>query len=271
MRKLIGLTGPSAFTEQCQDTIEHLLEANFVLLYQTETDNIKEWLTRLDGVIISGGIDIHPTVYQQSIWNNQNLSKFDLKRDVRELAIIEYCLQNKLPLFGICRGHQLIGIRMGLDFVMDLTDAPTCHNPHKSGVSISIGEPTHFIKFPSDEAKATFYNQYKMPELPEERQVLKQIMGEKLKEKLWVNSFHHQAIPHSTKITYKDRGIDVLGIAAVGIKDCCDNCIELMQGDRWISVQFHPEFDWRENTVSRVVLERFKEILNEEPGEVVNG
>src|SRR5579859_2727637 len=126
-RKLIGLTGPSIFTQDCIDAIEEFLDANFVLLYHGTESNLNYWLDVVDAVIISGGIDIHPTVYSECVWSGANLSKFDIKRDGRELQIIDYCLQKNKPLLGICRGHQLLGVRHGIGFVMDLTASQYCH------------------------------------------------------------------------------------------------------------------------------------------------
>ena len=50
-----------------------------------------------DGVILSGGNDI---------------GEFDF-RDKYETKLIEYCLQNSLPIFGVCRGMQLINSYFG--------------------------------------------------------------------------------------------------------------------------------------------------------------
>lgn len=256
-RKLVGLTGPSAFSAECMDAVEELLEADFNLLYHNNEENLRNWLDSVDGVIVSGGIDIHPTVYNEAIWNNCNLSKFDLKRDCRELSIIEYCLKHKKPLLGICRGHQLLGIRHGMPFLMDLADSKLCHQPQRQNISTSKNEPTHSVKLIN---KELFYKIYKMPD-PPERQVLREVLLHKYDDHIWVNSFHHQGIAYNSKTDYKQSGIDVLGTAYIGFKEF-KSIVEFMQGDNWLSVQWHPEYDWRESTPSRAILERFKTLLN---------
>jgi putative glutamine amidotransferase len=250
---LIGLTGPSAFSQQCMEVVEEFLEANFVLLYHGSEDNTNFWLDHVDGVVLSGGIDIHPTLYSQSVWSNNNLSKFDMKRDLRELQIIEYCLKNGKPMLGICRGHQLIGVRHGLGFIMDLSSSPICHQPLKHGISTDPSEPMHSIKIIQPQI---FYGEYKMPQEVVERRVLKQMLGEKNTDRIWVNSFHHQGLAYA-----KTNNVEVIGTARVEL-DGCKEIVELMQGETWLSCQWHPEYDWKENTASRVVLERFKTLVN---------
>lgn len=259
-RKLIGLTGPSSFTPQCIETIEEFYEANFVLLYHGTDENTNYWLEQVDGVILSGGIDVHPTVYGASVWNNQNLSKFDIKRDLRELTIIDYCVRAGKPMLGICRGHQLIGIYHGLQFLMDISNSDVCHQPKGQGIQTDPKEPMHVIKI----INQAFYDVYKMPKDVPERRVLRDIFIDKKVdgkgERVWVNSFHHQAIHYIPKHDYHKQGVTVIGTGLVDIGKVQD-IIELMQGPRWVSCQWHPEYDWKDNTASRVVLSYFKTIL----------
>lgn len=259
-KKLIGLTGPSTFTGECIEAIEELMEFNYVQLTHSKDENLKDWLDQVDGVILAGGIDIHPTIYSESIWNNQNLKKFDIKRDYRELAIIEYCMLNQKPLLGICRGHQLIGLKVGMAFLMDITHSSVCHQPHSSGITVGRDEPCHSIKLISEEAVDRFYKIYKMPEVAPERSIIKSVMHRNDKSQLFVNSFHHQALVYNEKKKYEELGVEVFAIARVDIQSN-KHIVEMMQGNRWIGVQFHPEYDFRENTVSKCVLERFKALV----------
>lgn len=52
----------------------------------------------IDGVLLSGGNDL----------NSLNQNKLSLKRDAYELKLIEYCSFHNIPLFGVCRGMQVI-------------------------------------------------------------------------------------------------------------------------------------------------------------------
>lgn len=257
-KKLIGLTGPSSFTQECMDMVEEFLDANFVLLYHGRDANVNHWMDKVDGVVLAGGIDIHPSVYSESVWSNQNLSKFDIKRDCRELNIIEKCLASGKPLLGICRGHQLLGIRHGMGFVMDISQSPICHQPQRAGITHTPKEPVHKVKIIRPEI---MHEVYGMPENPPERRVLKDVLAEKEHDMIWVNSFHHQAVVFNKSRKYQEEGIDIIGVARVELQ-CCKEIIELMQGPNWISCQWHPEYDWECNTASRVILGRFKSLVN---------
>ena len=256
-RKLIGLTGPSSFTQECIHMVEEFLDANFVLMYHGSDANLNYWLEKVDGVVMAGGVDIHPTVYSESVWSNHNLNKFDLDRDVRELKIAEYCLKSGKPMLGICRGHQMLGIRHGMGFLMDISNSGVCHSPQRQNIQTSPKEPTHSVKIINPEI---FHSVYKMPHEVQERRVLRDVLADKNRERIWVNSFHHQAVAYNNKREYAKEGITIIGTAKIDLQ-VCKEIVELMQGETWLSCQWHPEYDWKENTASRVVLTRFKTLL----------
>jgi len=60
----------------------------------------------IDGVLLSGGNDLN-------VCSKNSLSK---KRDEFEVELLEYCIEQKIPVFGICRGMQLIAHYFGSSF-----------------------------------------------------------------------------------------------------------------------------------------------------------
>lgn len=74
-------------------------------------------LGKVDALIISGGDDIHPSIYGMDAIPKAN---YDRKRDELEKAHIEYALENDLPLLGICRGMQLLNVVSGGDLFVDI-------------------------------------------------------------------------------------------------------------------------------------------------------
>lgn len=112
----------------------------------------------------------------------------------------------------------------------------------------------HSVKFTNTEV---LQNDYGLGNNIEERKILEAVrktpgdIG-------WVNSFHHQALHYTA--ADKD-GVRILGTARVDLGNGRDQIVEFMDGENWISCQWHPEFDWMENSYSRAVLSRFKRML----------
>lgn len=63
----------------------------------------------LDGLIISGGDDIHPELYtlEEAV---EETDDYDPERDQMEIACIHHAIAHSKPLLGICRGAQLINV-----------------------------------------------------------------------------------------------------------------------------------------------------------------
>lgn len=64
----------------------------------------------LDGIVISGGDDIDPSLY---LGTDDGTAPRDTPRDRFEVAMIDEALQAELPMLGICRGAQLINVVLG--------------------------------------------------------------------------------------------------------------------------------------------------------------
>ncbi|MBN2782742.1 MAG: gamma-glutamyl-gamma-aminobutyrate hydrolase family protein [Campylobacterales bacterium] len=68
-----------------------------VLPYECDFKNYFDSL-EIDGILLSGGNDL----------NSLNPNELSQKRDAFELKIIKYAIENSIPLFGVCRGMQII-------------------------------------------------------------------------------------------------------------------------------------------------------------------
>lgn len=79
----------------------------------------KEILTRLDGLILSGGGDVHPRYFNQPLAGAEEES-ISLQRDELELTLAQQALAADLPLFGICRGCQVLNVAAGGGMVQHL-------------------------------------------------------------------------------------------------------------------------------------------------------
>ena len=63
-----------------------------------------------DGVVITGGHDVDPVLYAAEPEVEPN---HDPARDAFESAVIDEALRRRVPLLGICRGAQLLNVRLG--------------------------------------------------------------------------------------------------------------------------------------------------------------
>ena len=74
-------------------------------------------MEHLDAVIVSGGDDIHPGLYDADELTDK---EYDHDRDELEQEYIRFALNERLPLMGICRGYQLINVVMGGSLHVDI-------------------------------------------------------------------------------------------------------------------------------------------------------
>ena len=67
-------------------------------------------LHALDGLIVGGGDDISPTIYNGEL---DPAVRVDPERDRQELTALEHAAGRRLPVLGICRGSQMINVFRG--------------------------------------------------------------------------------------------------------------------------------------------------------------
>lgn len=138
-----------------------------VLLPLTDdSDDISQLADTFDGFLFSGGPDIHPEIYGEFI--SEGCGEISKQRDDLELFLIKLLLERNKPIFGICRGVQVINVGMGGTLIQDI---PT---EYKTAVNHSQEKPYH-------------------------RAVHSVTLSDKLAEMLGesdlnVNSMHHQSI-----------------------------------------------------------------------------
>jgi putative glutamine amidotransferase len=84
-----------------------------LLLPPGETD-VAAVLATVDGLLVTGGVDIHPAQYGGDSQHPQ-LTHFDTERDALELALVQEVIGNgrPLPTLCICRGMQVLNVALG--------------------------------------------------------------------------------------------------------------------------------------------------------------
>jgi len=83
-------------------------------------EGLSELLSRVDGVLFSGGGDVHPERYGSA--PHPRVDFVDEDRDRVEALLVNHALKQGLPIFGICRGMQLINVALGGTLYEDLGD-----------------------------------------------------------------------------------------------------------------------------------------------------
>jgi putative glutamine amidotransferase len=84
-------------------------------------DSLEILLKQADGIIISGGEDVHPSLYGKAGEINR-CGEIDTRRDSLEQKMILYAIKNKIPLLGVCRGQQIINVTNGGTLIIDIPD-----------------------------------------------------------------------------------------------------------------------------------------------------
>lgn len=90
-----------------------------VLLPPGETYDA-QLLDRLDGLILSGGGDVNPSLYHGL--HHETIYMVDPERDQSEIALVKQFIATDLPCLGICRGAQVVNVALGGSLIEHLPD-----------------------------------------------------------------------------------------------------------------------------------------------------
>jgi putative glutamine amidotransferase len=92
-----------------------------VNMYGMPPDSARIVLSTCSGLLVTGGEDVYPDNYGKG----NEISKcedFDRYRDSLEFALISKAVLMRMPIFGICRGEQILNVALGGTLI---TDIPT--------------------------------------------------------------------------------------------------------------------------------------------------
>ena len=121
-------------------------------------------LSRLDGLVLSGGSDVDPARYGAAA--HPDAGPFYAARDSAELELCRHALASGLPVLGICRGLQVINVALGGTLHQHLPDlvGNDSHSPERTGygahkVSVAAGTQLAAILGRSEAAVPTHHHQ----------------------------------------------------------------------------------------------------------------
>ncbi|MBR6794224.1 MAG: gamma-glutamyl-gamma-aminobutyrate hydrolase family protein [Clostridia bacterium] len=92
---------------------------------------------KYDGLLLCGGMDIHPSRYGEEVNGSVNMEE---ARDVAEFALADAFIKAGKPIFGICRGFQLLNIYFGGSLIQHIDTADRHRDPDKEAVHLVTAE-----------------------------------------------------------------------------------------------------------------------------------
>jgi len=90
-----------------------------VNMYGLKVDSAVHLLSTCSGLLLTGGEDVHPSNYNmpEQITLCEDIDRY---RDSLELALIIRAQELKMPIFGICRGEQILNVATGGTLYADI-------------------------------------------------------------------------------------------------------------------------------------------------------
>jgi putative glutamine amidotransferase len=83
---------------------------------------IADAVRRADGVLLTGGCDVQPHLYQPNLPDAlaKTVGDVESDRDAAEQALIDEALAQRKPMLGICRGIQILNVALGGTLIVDI-------------------------------------------------------------------------------------------------------------------------------------------------------
>jgi len=127
----IGLTDCGSGLKKQGNYVNWLLSVSGVEVVELSAvkNNLVE-MANCKGLVLSGGIDVHPSYYNNQKTDYPGAEGFDEARDRFEKEAFYFAQKKKMPVLGICRGMQFINSLMGGTLVQDLGEL---NKTHKGG------------------------------------------------------------------------------------------------------------------------------------------
>lgn len=189
------------------DYVDHIFTSGGVPLLLTHGADPDEVLDVLDGLMLTGGNDVHPEMYGDM--HDGTSRGVNEQADKWEIELVRAAAARHMPTLGICRGMQVMAVAFGGRLVQDLAEVEG-HPDLRKLTPGELLELRHEVMF-------------------EPRCTIASIYGT---NKRYVNSIHHQAVIDAGQLR-------VVGWGVGGVIEA----LEAQEQHIWpaIGVQWHPE------------------------------
>lgn len=201
-----------------------------VPLLHDDLDTLREIYERLDGLLIAGGVDVHPSRFDEA--PTPELGRTDEARDIVELQMVRWALEEGMPVFGLCRGLQVLNVVRGGSLHQDIAAQVPGAAKHDYFPTAGYARDyhAHTVTVPPWSILHSVYGATTFP----------------------VNSMHHQAIAR-------------LGEGLLASAHSPDGLIEAVEtpGEHWVlGVQWHPEMFEETDPRTKALFRAFIEAAN---------
>ena len=204
-----------------QNYVDWIEDDNTVILDAYRISNTDSILALADGIIITGGEDINPLLYNDTS-NLKVCGDIDHRRDTLEKKLFDYAFENKIPLIGVCRGMQMINVASGGTLYGDIPSEIGMEVIHRNN-----GEVMHEIVV-TESCPLIF---------PEGQ------------DTFMVNSWHHQGLKNIPN------GINVVARSFDNLPEAI--YVDEKLHPFMIAVQFHPERLGSDNGIHKRMRQSF--------------
>lgn len=157
------------------DYVEGVVQAGGVpVVLPPVAEAAEEMAQSIDGLLLCGGTDLDPGYYGEE--PIPELGETLPARDAFEMALLGHALKRGTPVFGICRGLQLLNVALGGTLYQDLSS-------QLGGSQVGGGSIAHRQQMP----KWQWTHEVEVSGGSEMAKIMKST-------ELRVNSYHHQGI-----------------------------------------------------------------------------
>jgi putative glutamine amidotransferase len=107
-------------------------------------DSLSVALEEADGILLTGGADIHPARYLQDA-DTTRCGTIDVDRDSLEVLLLQWVDGHRIPCLGICRGMQFMNVYAGGSLHPHLPDVLNT-NAHRAGHAEDSRDTLHVVQ-----------------------------------------------------------------------------------------------------------------------------
>jgi putative glutamine amidotransferase len=208
MKPIIGITPCS----RVDDYVESVKRAGGDPLVLRNSDEPATVLAKVDGVLLTGGLDVDPALYGEAPHATTETAP---DRDRFEIPLSRKAVEADVPVFAICRGVQVLNVAAGGTLVQDIPSSVDSDLDHS--IDVPKNHLAHAVRVtPNSRLASSLGPAARLETCP-------------------VNSRHHQSV---------GRVAPEFVVSAVS-SDGVVEAIERPASTFCVGVQWHPENFWK--------------------------